>query len=149
MMTAVMVQIAAHEAPPDADFLVAVDLGEHGMPGRGEQLWSKQVGPTRFILRSIPFFAYGMRPGDEIETDESFMVQRVVARSGFEVLRLAVETTSARAFHDRIHPTLDRLGLLHEWRGQGYVAIRLPDTDVPAGLTSVLTEFPQIHSEMA
>lgn len=149
MLAAAMSQIATHEAPPYADFLVGVDLGEHGMPGRGEQLWCKQVGPTRFILRSIPFFAYGMRPGDEVETDESFMVQRVTARSGFELLRLAVETSVAREFHDRVHPLLDQLGLLHEWRGHGYVAIRLPNTELPADLTAALAEFAQVQSEMA
>ncbi len=149
MLAAAMSEIATHEAPPDADFLVAVDLGEHGMPGQGEQLWCKQVGPARFILRSIPFFAYGLRPSDEIETDKSFMVQRVVTRSGFEVFRLTVETSRARAFHDLVHPVLGELQLLHEWRGFGYVAIRLSGTEVPIGLSSALAEFGHVESEMA
>ena len=40
------------------------------MAGAREQLWVKQVGEGRFLMRSLPFFTYGVALGDEVSTDE-------------------------------------------------------------------------------
>ena len=129
-----MSEIATHEPPPDSDFVIRVDLADHGMPGRSEQLWAKRSGPNRFVLRSIPFFAYGLRPGDEVETDDSYSIKRVVRSAGRHVLRIAAVRGQADAVHEDLHPLLEQLGLSHEWHGNGYVAIELTAVELPEPL---------------
>jgi hypothetical protein len=41
----------------------------------------KQVGDRRFLMRSLPFFTYGIAFEDEVETDETLTITRVVQRS--------------------------------------------------------------------
>lgn len=48
---------------------------------RSEQLFARQLGPHRFELCCIPFFTYVLSLGDIVETDESYNVIRVAARS--------------------------------------------------------------------
>jgi hypothetical protein len=147
-----MSDIATHDPAPDSDFVIRVDLAGHGMPGRREQLWAKQVAPTRFVLRSIPFFAYGIRPGDEVETDEGFSVQRVVHSSGNQVLRVAVSPAGAGAIQAELHSLLEHLGLSHEWHREGYVAIKLPSDAIPHSLLSYIeprAHDGQLHFELA
>jgi hypothetical protein len=96
------------------------------MPGEREQLWVKQVDDRRFVMRSLPFFTYGVAFDDEVETNEDLLLSRVVSRSGHRLLRVAVEREVAKAFHAEFHRLLTEERLLHEWRGFGYVSIDLP-----------------------
>ena len=130
--------VATHDPSPGADFVIRVDLADHGMPGRSEQLWAKQVGPTRFILRSLPFFAYGLRPGDEVETTSDFTFMRVVRSSGMQLLRVAAKDDLADDLHAELHPLLGQLKLAHEWHQNGYVAIELPGGSIPPALSAYL-----------
>jgi hypothetical protein len=131
-------EIATHQQPPDADFLIHANLEPHGMSGAREQLWVKQVGERRFVMRSLPFFTYGVALGDEIETDAEYLLSRVVRRSGHRLLRVAVERDAAADFHAEFHNLLEDERLLHEWRGLGYVAIDLPPQRDLARLTQWL-----------
>lgn len=133
-----MHEIATHEPAPGSNFVIRVDLDDHGMPGRGEQLWALQVGPTRFRIQSLPFFAYGLRPGDEVETDDSFTVQRLVHSSGTQVLRIASTEAAADGVHADLHSLLETLGLSHEWHRIGYVAVELASDALPGELASYL-----------
>lgn len=71
-------QIATHQQPPDADFLVHADLEPHGMAGAREQLWVMRVDERRFVMRSLPFFTYGIALADEVSTDETLTINGVV-----------------------------------------------------------------------
>lgn len=147
-----MGEIATHEPAPGSDFLIRVDLKDHGMPGRVEQLWVKQLGPTSFSLRSLPFFAYGLRLDDELETDETFTVQRVTSPSGRQLLRVAATRDHAFDVHDELHPLLEWLSLRHEWHGTGYVSIDLASETIPPELRPVLevgADNGRLHFELA
>src|SRR5438874_1664849 len=65
---------------------VKLSLGEDETLQRVEQLWSRQVADNRFEICCIPFFAYDLALGDEVETGRQgtyrYVVQRVVKRSG-------------------------------------------------------------------
>jgi hypothetical protein len=119
-------RIATHQQPPDANFLLHADLAEHGMPDAREQLWARQLDERRFAMRSLPFFTYGIALHDEVETDGTFTITRVVRSSGHRLLRVAVDRESAESFHGEFHPMLEAAELLHEWNGLGYVAVDLP-----------------------
>jgi hypothetical protein len=107
------------------------------MPGTREQLWVKQLDDLRFVMRSLPFFTYGIAFDDEVETDATLTVTRVLRRSGHRLVRVAVERDAAEQFHAEFHPFLDGERLVHEWRGLGYVVIDLP----PHGDLSRLTKW--------
>lgn len=143
--------IVTHEQPPDADFLLHIDLADHGLAGRREQIWVKQVGEFRFVVRSLPYFAYGIRPGDEVSTDETYIVQSVTVPSGLHLMRVAVERESAKELHDELHGILARCALTHEWRGSGYVSVALDTAEVPdevaAWIDQVRTDGHQVHVE--
>lgn len=102
-----------------------------------EQLWVKPLGERRFVLRSLPFFTYGLALGDEVETDDDYLLTRLVRRSGHRLLRVAVEREAAQDFEAEFHRLLDEERLLHEWRGPGYVSVDLP----PERNLSRLTEW--------
>jgi hypothetical protein len=133
-----MNHIATHDPVPDADFVIRVDLADHGMPGRFEQLWAKQIGPTRFVVRSLPFFPYGLRSGDEVETNDDHTVQRVVRPSGNQLLRVGLVGDGAEGTAAELHSLLEQLHLSHEWRGVNYVSVELSGVDIPEPLRSYL-----------
>jgi hypothetical protein len=119
-------RIATHDPPAEADFVIHADLQSHGMPGRREQLWVKQLAESRFLMRSLPFFTYGIALGDEVSTDETLTIDGVLQRSGHRLIRVAVQSAGTQEFHDQFHPFLDKHRLLHEWLNFGFVAIDLP-----------------------
>jgi hypothetical protein len=132
--------VATHSPPRDADFVIHADLASDGMPGRMEQLWVSRTGPRTFLVRSLPFFVYGVALDDEVETTDDLVVRKVVKRSGRRLLRVASTVAAAQSVHDELHPMLERLGYAHEWRGVGYVSIDVgPDVD-PSDLVRFLDD---------
>ena len=135
------VKSVTHEPPGDADFVLQVDLSVHGdMPGRSEQVWARRLGDTQFELRSIPFFADAMAPGDVLNTTGRYEIVSV-ERGSNQVLRIAVPRAMAEDFHERLHGAIVTTGLNHEWNGAGYVAVLLPTTQIPTSLHSLLKEL--------
>src|SRR5215210_3701292 len=93
------------------------------MPGRVEQLWARRLAPHRFVMRSLPFFVYGVRLDDEVETDADYWLQRVVRPSGRRVLRVAAPCGAEDVVHAELHPLFEALQMEHEWKGPGYAAV--------------------------
>lgn len=132
-----------HTKPEHADTLLQIDLGEHGMPGEVEQVWARRIADHRFELCSVPFFAYGMTHGDEVQVDNDLRVKKVINRCGNVALRMFVEHDDAEPFRACVEQILDDLGLPHEWQGDGYVAIGLSDAGMPAEIVTMLDEWPK------
>ena len=122
-------RIATHAAPISrANFLIHVDLSDHGMPGKTEQLWAWQLSPTEFEVASLPFFPYGIALGDRVQTHQNgqagYVVERVISRSGRRLLRVGITDPE---LHELLHRELARSGLKFEWHGADYAAVDLPD----------------------
>lgn len=124
-----------HEAPawrPDEGYIAMIDLAPFGFPDLNEQIWLKQVGEARYEVRCVPFRAYGIALGDEVELHDGRFVSRVVQDSGRRVLRIFF--TNPRPLEngddarEALTRELDSAGLLSEWSGDRHIAI-----DVPAG----------------
>ncbi len=146
--------IVQHEPPAGrgADFVIRIDLAADGMPGRGEQVWARQVGERRFVLCSLPFFSYGLRADDVVETGESYVVERVAEASGHRLLRLVAVRERADEVHEIVHPLLESLGLDHEYHHPGYVAVDLPAGVEPDRLLDAvrpLIDQGVLHTEFA
>ncbi len=115
-----------------ADFLLRVDLTDHGAPGHFEQLWAKQIGALQFQIASIPYLTYGISLGDIVETDDLYDYIRVLVRSGRRVLRISIANVALlEPMRRRIQKWIDGSGLLHEWLNGNYVAIDYPSENEP------------------
>jgi hypothetical protein len=82
---------AAHDAPvwrDRANFVFAAVIGQKDEKNEWEQLWGEKVGLNRFVLCCIPFFVKDLALGDEVETDDDFVFQRVIKESGQYTFRV-------------------------------------------------------------
>lgn len=126
--------IASHELPvwrERANYILQADLGDHGMPGRFEQLWARNLGAGRFELCCLPFFTYGYALGDIAVLKAGSgrfreLLGQVLTGSGRGLVRIAL--TGAPEEHENIHAAVAASGRLHEWRGGGLVAIDIDGT---------------------
>ena len=133
--------IATHADPVGrarTNYVVRVNLTEHGMPGKFEQMWTKTDDKRLFELCCIPFFTYGQSLGDVLEIDTADGTHKVHAKGGHRTIRIAfLDDQAAHAQHVAIHRVLiDDLGCRVEFRaGNHYAAVDLPPgTDPPAVL---------------
>jgi hypothetical protein len=121
---------AHHETPAwreRADFLIGARLDE---PGKWEQLWSRQLAPTRFELCCIPFLASGLALGDVVETEplegREFVIARVAQPSGRRTMRVWFVDTSVA---EDVAGRLAAVGALLEWRGSWSQLLALDAAD--------------------
>ncbi|MBY5162878.1 DUF4265 domain-containing protein [Salsipaludibacter albus] len=108
------------------------------MPGRREQLWVQDLGQRHFRLQSIPFFVYGIGPGDEFVLDEAGHVVECDRHGQKHVVRVAFDRDVANDVHEPLHGQLGDLDLAHEWHGSGYVAMSLDQRALPEPLRDVI-----------
>ncbi len=144
--------IATHTDPVGrarTNYIVRLDLTEHGMPGKYEQMWTRTDDKRLFEVCCIPFFPYGQSLGDILEIDTATGTHKIHAKSGHRTIRIAfLDDHAAHAEHVGIHVTLvNDLGCQIEFRaGNHYAAIDLPPgADVAAVLAALA---PLAESEM-
>ncbi len=127
-------KIAVHAEPvwrDRANFLIHVKLEGD----RWEQLWTKQLSENRFEICCIPFFAYDMALGDEVETEEHkgapYVVKSVVKDAGQYTFRVWFGGISGSSGHTHAHQDIHHellarlldLGCLHEWSSDDLLAV--------------------------
>jgi Domain of unknown function (DUF4265) len=128
-MTSMAVDFAVHDEPvwrDKANFLILADLAEHGMPGRWEQLWTRQIANNKFELCCLPYFTYGLALGDVVNTKPrrgmNDVLARVLKRSGRHLLRLWLKNGNALG-KEYIYAYIAENRPLHEWSSEHLVAI--------------------------
>ena len=143
--------IATHAEPAGrqrANFIVRLDLAEHGMPGKYEQMWTRaDNGKRLFELCCIPFFPYGQSLGDILEVDTSTGAHRVHAKSGHQTIRLAfLDDQAAHTEHASLHKAIaGELGCKIEFRaGNHYAAIDLPPGTDSAAVIAALAPLARV-----
>lgn len=117
---------ATHKEPAwrsAANYIIPVDLGPHGMEGRWEQWWCREMEEARYELCCVPFFTYGFALGDVFEADESGVV-RLVEKSGRSTLRFAfADAERAATGHEDVHAVLVKEDCVVEVSGPGLIAV--------------------------
>lgn len=133
--------IATHASPAwrhRSNWIIVVDLAQHGMPGRREQLWAHTDDERVFELCCIPYFTYGLALGDLVSWDTESEAVEVVSPSGRRVIRVAfMDRVDAAVAHDGLHGELIGTGCLVEFKGDGYGAIDI-ETERQAQLVAQL-----------
>ena len=140
--------IATHEDPvwmAQANFIIVADLGDHGMRGRLEQLWARQLSAVEFMICCIPFFTHGIALGDRVLTslreERRYIIEDVQERSGRRVSRLWLKDVdeSGRA---EIRDFINEQHLLSEWYSRNLLALDIPeDPEVTEKVRSFLQQF--------
>jgi len=135
-------QIVTHAEPAwreKTNYIIQVDLGEHGTIGRAEQLWARTDDQQTFELCCIPFFTYGLALGDRIAWNDSTKAATLIERSGRRNLRFAWnDKTQAARQHEAFHGRLVATGALVEFSSTGYGAIDCPNEATMADVIAVL-----------
>jgi len=124
--------VAVHESPVwgnKSDFIIRIYLEKNEGRNEWEQLWAKQVDDRRFTLCCIPFFAYNLALGDEVETDDHYIVQSVVKLSGQFTFRVWFGDSTKPGIKDELLRQLEEMGALFEWSSANLLAISAKDTD--------------------
>jgi len=82
-----------------------------------------------FSLCCIPFFAYNLALGDEVETDDNCVVQSVVRASGQFTFRVWFGDSTKPAVKAEVLQQLERLSVLFEWSSANLLAISAKDAN--------------------
>jgi hypothetical protein len=118
-----------------ANFIINAELPE---PGRLEQLWTRQLSDDTFEVCCIPFFVYDLALRDVVETDDHYVVHRVVDPSGRYVFRVWF----GDSFHprDEVAEELKALGSLIEWSSPNLLAVDAVDEEHAQHVADFLAE---------
>jgi len=147
--------IATHEDPvwmAQANFIIVADLSDHGMQGRLEQLWARQLGEAEFMICCIPFFTYGIALGDRVLTspreERRYIIEDVRERSGRCVSRLWLKNVG-EAGQVEIKDFINEHHLLSEKYSKNLLALDVPeDPEVTERVRSFLQQFAGRHGAL-
>jgi hypothetical protein len=134
---------AVHQDPVWRDrsnFVIAAAVPDGG-DTKTEQLWARRIDEHGFEICCIPFFVYDLALGDEVETDEDYVVKRVVKPSGRYVFRVWFGDSSYP--RDDIAEALKSMGSLIEWSSRNLLAVDAEDEEHAELLADFLAEREQ------
>lgn len=117
---------ATHENPvwrDKANFIIAVYLGEKDGRSEWEQLWARRLDDRRFSICCIPFFAFDLALGDEVETDESYVLTRVVKSSENYTFRVWFGNSKKPEIRKEVEAHCTGLGVPTEWSSANLLAV--------------------------
>jgi len=124
--------------PAPSDLPVKVAFRDEG--GEIETLWAFHLGENRYQLDNTPWYQYGVSWRDVIEAepegpDEMPYFRRVLAKSGYRTVRVALEEPASDEFLERIK----ELGCSFEGATRKYLAIDIPPDRSLENVTEFLT----------
>lgn len=142
-------KIVTHAEPVGRDrtnYIVRLDLANHGMPGSYEQMWVRTEDQRLFELCCIPFFTYGQSLGDILEVTPGTGRHRVHAKGGHRTIRFNfTDRHPAPVQHNNLHAALvGQLGCLVEFSSPRYGAI---DLDTSTDADSVIALLDPLQRE--
>ncbi|MBD3771891.1 MAG: DUF4265 domain-containing protein [Rhodobacterales bacterium] len=120
---------AVHSSPvwqDRANFILAAHLGTKDGRNEWEQLWGEEVGPNRYVLCCIPFFAYDIALGDEVETDSNSTIEKVVRRSGQVTFRIWLGGTTPENCQNLVSE-VEAAGALLECSSENLLALSVSE----------------------
>jgi hypothetical protein len=122
---------AIHRSPiwrDRANFVFAAHIGVADGKNEWEQLWGEKVGPQRFVLCCIPFFARDVSLGDEVETDSDFVLRDVIRSSGQVTFRVWFGGSVAST-NEELVQGLGAVGPLMEWSSENLLALSIAEAE--------------------
>jgi hypothetical protein len=133
-----------------------IELWQDGQLTGVEELWLKRLSSGFFMVCCVPFFAYGIALGDEVEcVDDATVdgvsilrIEGVKNDGGHGVLRVFFQGTTASSVKPTIVTALHQFDAILEWRSANYVAIDCPNDLVFQQVLGVLDSLnPGDHTQ--
>lgn len=124
--------VAVHENPvwrDKSDFIIRACLEDKEDRNEWEQLWVKQLAEQRFSICCIPFFAFNLALGDEVETDSNFVLSKVVKASGQITFRVWFGNSTQLGIKDGVISQIKKIGALFEWSSANLLAVSAKDAN--------------------
>jgi len=124
--------VAVHNSPvwrDKANFIIRVYLEEKNGRSEWEQLWALRLDERRFSICCIPFFAFDLALGDEVETDGGYVVQHVVSPSGQYTFRVWFGGSTYPGIKDEVVQHMESLAVAIEWSSENLLALSARDAD--------------------
>lgn len=121
--------VAVHENPvwrDKANFIIRVYLEKNEGRSEWEQLWARRLDERRFSLCCIPFFAYDLALGDEVETNADFVLNHVVSYSGQVTFRIWFSGQDTKTRQELVRE-IEAMKPLMEWSSDNLLALSVPD----------------------
>lgn len=134
---------AVHKNPvwrKKTDFIIAADISEEIDKRKWEQLWARQISEFRFEICCIPFFVYDLALGDEVETDENYVIKNVVKASGHSTYRVWFGESSDATICDEVVNQMQQLGCEQEWSSENLLAISAATNELAQSVINFLYE---------
>ncbi len=118
-------------AAPEGHTRVVVPFDHHWKDVDAEVLWAVPVGESRFAIRNVPFYAYGLNWGDVVRAvaydgDEDPVVERVESESGHQTVRVFMDDEVAETKSVGMLESLERFNATYERHSGGFIAIDIP-----------------------
>ncbi len=111
---------------------IFVDLPDNEVAG-GEGLWAKPVGPDRYEIRNVPFYAYDLHFNDVVRAspdapDQKPRIRAVVKRSGHRTLRVVFPEGTSESTQVQLLDQLRTFGATYERASARYIALDVEPT---------------------
>jgi hypothetical protein len=123
--------VAIHENPvwrDQADSILRIHLEKVDEQNHWEQLWAKKISDNLFSVCCIPFFAYHLALGDEVETDTHYTVTRIASISGHVTFRVWFADSLNTSIKDQVINQAEKIGCLFEWSSANLLALSAQNT---------------------
>jgi hypothetical protein len=126
-----------------ANFVIAADIASTPDKREWEQLWARKLSESRFEICCIPFFAFDLALGDEVETDTDFVLRRVVKPSGHFTFRVWFGNSTYPDDRTRVMEIIQQAGCEHEWSSENLLAVDAPAQEAAQALADELAALQQ------
>ena len=139
-------KIIVHHQPvwrDRADYIIMAELDSeltNGISGR-EQLWSRRVGKLRFEICCIPFFVYNLALSDIVETDDEYIIRKVIEPSGHYTFRVWFGNSDDEHVIEDVIDFVKNAGGLYEWYSNNLLAIDAEAVSVAEDISSFLMDM--------
>jgi hypothetical protein len=122
-----------------ANFVIMANLDDSNNEIEKEQLWAQQISANKFEICCIPFFVYSLSLGDEVETDENFVISKITKASGQYTFRIWAENTP-KEVRLTITNYLTENNYLYEWYSENLFSISAKEKISAQSLLDYLAE---------
>lgn len=118
--------IAVHRNPiwhEKSNFMIRAYLENNEGRNEWEQIWAKKIDEKKFLVCCIPFFAYNIALGDEVITDENYVIRNTIKNSEYFTHRIWFDASGGEDFKADVLLNLETMSTLMEWSSDNLLAV--------------------------
>jgi hypothetical protein len=124
-----------------ANFIIMAKIQNESTDYTQEQLWVRRISNHIFELCCIPFFVYDLDLGDIVETDNNYLLSKVISRSGRYTFRIWLGETKSKSILESVLNELINMKCTVEKSSKNLFAISTPSLDVAEKIGAYLEQL--------